>query len=339
MRVGLTYDLRQDYLAKGFGEEETAEFDAPETIAAIEAVLRRRGFRVERIGNVHSLVSRLSAGKRWDLVFNIAEGLHGIGREAQIPALLDAYRVPYTFSDPLTMALTLDKAKAKRIVRDHGLPTAPFVLIERESQIVEQTLAFPVFVKPLAEGTGKGITAASRVQSWNELNKAVTTLFRRYRQPVLVETFLPGREFTVGIVGTGHAAEVIAVMEIKLLGTAEQGAYSYLNKELCADRVHYGLADDEEARLAGETALAAWRALGCRDGGRVDMRSDALCVPQFLEVNPLAGLRPGHSDLVILSELAGWTYDELLNRIIDSCLERSLPKKTRVRRLPQAVTA
>jgi D-alanine-D-alanine ligase len=339
MRVGLTYDLRQDYLAKGFGEEETAEFDAPETIAAIEGVLKRRGLKVERIGNVRSLVSRLAAGKRWDFVFNIAEGMHGVGREAQVPALLDAYRIPYTFSDPLTMALTLDKAMAKRIVRDHGLPTAPFLLIETESQIVERSLAFPVFAKPVAEGTGKGITEASRVQSWNELVEAATHLLDRYRQPVLVETFLPGREFTVGIVGTGTAAEVIAVMEIKLLSTAERGAYSYLNKELCDDRVEYRLADDEEAELAGKTALAAWRALGCRDGGRVDLRSDAYCVPQFLEVNPLAGLRPGHSDLVILSELAGWTYDQLVNRIIESCLERSLPTTMPVRRLPQAASA
>jgi D-alanine-D-alanine ligase len=339
MRVGLTYDLRQDYLAKGFGEEETAEFDAPETIAAIEGVLKRRGFKVERIGNVRSLVSRLAAGKRWDFVFNIAEGMHGVGREAQVPALLDAYAIPYTFSDPLTMALTLDKAMAKRIVRDNGLPTAPFLLVETERHIVEQPLAFPVFAKPVAEGTGKGITEASRIQSWNELVGTAVELLGRYRQPVLVESYLPGREFTVGIVGTGATAEVIAVMEIKLLTMAERGAYSYLNKELCADRVAYQLADDDEARLAGETALAAWRALNCRDGGRVDLRSDPYCVPQFLEVNPLAGLRPGHSDLVILSELAGWTYDQLVNRIIDSCLERALPTETRPRRLPQVAIA
>jgi D-alanine-D-alanine ligase len=339
MRVGLTYDLRQDYLAKGFGEEETAEFDAPETIAAIEGVLKRRGFKVERIGNVRSLVSRLAAGKRWDFVFNIAEGMHGVGREAQVPALLDAYAIPYTFSDPLTMALTLDKAMAKRIVRDNGLPTAPFLLVETERHIVEQPLAFPVFAKPVAEGTGKGITEASRIQSWNELVGTAVELLGRYRQPVLVESYLPGREFTVGIVGTGATAEVIAVMEIKLLTMAERGAYSYLNKELCADRVAYQLADDGEARLAGETALAAWRALNCRDGGRVDLRSDPYCVPQFLEVNPLAGLRPGHSDLVILSELAGWTYDQLVNRIIDSCLERALPTETRPRRLPQVAIA
>lgn len=339
MRVGLTYDLRQHYLAKGFGEEETAEFDAPETIAAIEGVLKWRGFKVERIGNIRALVSRLAAGKRWDFVFNIAEGMHGVGREAQVPALLDAYGIPYTFSDPLTMALTLDKAMAKRIVRDHGLPTAAFISIERESQIVEQPLDFPVFAKPLAEGTGKGITEASRIQSWNELVTTVTRLLDRYRQAVLVETFLPGREFTVGIVGSGPAAEVIAVMEIKLLSTAELGAYSYLNKELCAERVAYALADDAEAARAAQTALAAWRALGCRDGGRVDLRSDARGVPQFLEVNPLAGLRPGHSDLVILSELAGWSYDQLVNRIIDSCLERSRPATSRVGRLPQAVPA
>jgi len=322
IHVGLTYDLRQDYLAQGYGEEETAEFDAPETIEAIESALARRGLAVERIGNIEALTRRLAAGARWDLVFNVAEGLHGYGREAQVPALLDAYRIPYTFSDPLTMSLTLDKAMAKRVVRDHGIATAPFALVESEAELAGVALRYPLFAKPVAEGTGKGITAASRIDARAALGPVCRRLLERYRQPVLLETYLPGREFTVGIVGTGAAAEVVGIMEITLRASAEAAGYSYVNKEECAERVSYSLADDGEARRAAKTALDAWRALRCRDGGRVDLRSDGLGVPQFLEVNPLAGLRPGHSDLVILAELAGWTYDALLGRIVESCLAR-----------------
>jgi D-alanine-D-alanine ligase len=144
----------------------------------------------------------------------------------------------------------------------------------------------------------------------------------RFRQPVLVETYLPGREFTVGILGTGPAAAVLAVMEIRLKGVAEAAAYSYVNKEECEDRVEYRLASDGEAETAAALALAAWRALGCRDAGRVDLRSDAGGRPQFLEANPLAGLHPEHSDLPIMCALAGIGYDELIGRILDSAAGR-----------------
>jgi len=320
MRVGLTYDLRRDYLAEGYGEEETAEFDSPETIEAIESVLRDRGFETDRIGNVRRLAERLVAGECWDFVFNIAEGLQGVAREAQVPALLEAYGVPYTFSGPLTLALCLDKALAKRVVRDHDLPTAPFAVIETELDLAGVTLGFPVFVKPLAEGTGKGISAASRVESEEELASVCHSLIERFRQPALVETYLPGREFTVGVVGTGREAQAVGVMEVNLVGAAESWGYSYENKEYYEDRVHYQLVDDPEARRAKKLALDAWRALGCRDGGRVDLRSDARGRPHFLEVNPLAGLHPVRSDLVIQARLAGISYEDLLNRIVDSCL-------------------
>ena len=128
MKIGLTYDLRSDYLAQGFGLEETAEFDRVETIDELAGALERLGHEVVRIGNVRALASALTSGERFDLVFNIAEGLHGFGREAQVPALLDAFGIPYTFSDPLTQALGLDKAVAKQVVRDAGVPTAPFAV-------------------------------------------------------------------------------------------------------------------------------------------------------------------------------------------------------------------
>jgi len=322
MRVGLTYDLRDDYLAEGYSLEETAEFDRADTIEAIEGAMRSLGYATDRIGHVRALVERLAAGERWDLVFNIAEGLRGIGREAQVPAILDAYGIPYTFSDPLVLTLTLHKGMTKRVIRDLGIPTPDFAVIEREEDLEEVELPFPLFAKPVAEGTGKGITGASKVESPGELREVGRSLLARFGQPVLVERYLPGREFTVGIVGTGRKAEPLGVLEVVLLSNAERHAYSYENKENCEECVRYVVADDGEGRRAAETAVAAWRGLGCRDGGRVDLRSDEGGTPQFMEVNPLAGLHPEHSDLPILCSLVGIPYLELMRRMVDSALER-----------------
>lgn len=328
MRVGLAYDLRDRYLAQGHGLEETAEFDRPDTIAAIEGALRRQGIETVRIGTVRDLAERLVAGERWDLVFNIAEGLKGVAREAQVPALLEAYDIPFTFSDAMVMALSLHKGMTKRVVRDHGLPTAPFAVLESLGDVARVDLAYPLFAKPVAEGTGKGVSPASRVASPAALRRVTRQLLQRYRQPVLVETYLPGREFTVGLTGTGAEAAVLAVLEVRLNERAEGAAYSYRNKEECESRVHYRLADDGEAQEAADVALAAWRALGCRDGGRVDLRSDAGGRPQFLEANPLAGLHPEHSDLPIMCTLRGIGYDDLIGRIVASALRRAAPGRS-----------
>ena len=212
MRIGLTYDLRADYLAAGYGEEETAEFDRPDTVDAIEGALRDLGHEPDRIGNAWRLVERLAQGDRWDLVFNFAEGLFGIGREAQVPAILDLYQIPYTFSDPLVMALSLHKGMTKAVVRHAGIPTPDYAVIERLEDLDRVSLSFPVFAKPVAEGTGKGIGPASKIGDPATLRQVCKDLLERYRQPVLVETFLPGREFTVGLVGTGADAEVLGTL-------------------------------------------------------------------------------------------------------------------------------
>jgi D-alanine-D-alanine ligase len=325
MKVGITYDLREDYLAQGYGEEETAEFDRLDTIEAIEGALTDLGFQAERIGNIRALAPRLVAGERWDLVFNIAEGLRGFAREAQVPALLEAYDIPYTFSDPMVLALTLHKGMTKRVVRDLGLATPDFAVVEDESEIHGVSLPYPLFAKPVAEGTGKGIDAASKVGARQDLARACRRLLAQFQQPVLLETYLPGREFTVGIAGTGREAVSIGVMEVLLLDQAERAGYSYANKKNYEDVVTYRLADDEAARQAEELAVAAWRGLGGRDGGRIDLRADAEGTPHFLEVNPLPGLHPIHSDLPILARLGGMSYGELIGKIMASALKR-LPK-------------
>lgn len=316
MLIGLTYDLREDHAGEGLSEEALAEFDSPETLSAIERALRANGHRVERIGHVRALAARLVAGARWDLVFNIAEGLAGRSREAQVPALLEAFGVPYTFSDPLTQAVGLDKGIAKRIVRDAGLPTADFRVIASDADARACALPFPLFVKPLAEGTGKGCDAASRVGDRASLLSVSRRLRARFDQPAIAEPYLPGRGFTVGILGNGPGARVIGVLEIVLLETAEAGVYSFLNKEFCEGRVRYRLARDAEARAAGAVALAAYRALGCHDAARVDLRSDAARRPQFMEVNTLPGLHPTHSDLPILAAEAGLPFDRLICGIV-----------------------
>ena len=333
MTIGLTYDLRSEYLAEGFSEEETAEFDRDDTVAAIERALRSLGYRTERIGHARQLAAALVDGRRWDLVFNIAEGMHGIGREAQVPALLDLYRIPYTFSDPLVMSLTLHKGMTKHVIRDAGVPTADFKVAETPADARSVTFAPPYFVKPVAEGTGKGVTPESIVRREADLAAVCRRLIETFHQPVIIEPYLSGREVTTGIVGTGADARALGTIEVILLETAEQGVYSYVNKEECDSRVVYQLVRPEEDPVVAEAeavALAAWRALGCRDAGRLDLRCDETGQPLFMEVNPLAGIHPEHSDLPIICNHLGVSYHELIGWIVASASAR-IPAAERLR--------
>lgn len=333
MRIALVYDLRDDYRALGFSEEEIAEFDSVDTIDRLDSALTALGCEVVRVGRGQALAARLAAGERFDLVFSIAEGLRGRSREAQVPALCELFDQPYLFSDPLTMAASLDKAVAKRLVAASGVPTPDFMVAQSDARELSGWSRFPAFVKPIAEGTGKGCETASLVHSPRELAAAATSLLQRYSQPVLVETYLPGREFTVGIVGNGDEARVLGVCEIVLKEEAEANVYSLHNKELCEELVIYRRADDEEALLAGTRALAAYRALECRDAARIDFRSNANGEPYFLEANPLAGLHPHHSDLPILAAQNGITFVELIGAILDAGLARyGLTRERRERR-------
>jgi len=322
VKIGLTYDLRQEYLLNGMSEEETAEFDKVETIDALEETLQSLGYETDRIGNIFSLTKRLGAGDRWDLVLNIAEGLRGFGREAQVPALLDAYDIPYTFSDPLVLSLTLHKGMVKRIVRDAGIPTPDFRIVESDADAMLVDLELPLFAKPVAEGTSKGISGESVITTREQLISTSRRLWTRYGQPVLVETFLPGREFTVGILGTGKNAIAIGAMEVIVKDNAAFGVYSYTSKEKYEELVEYRLADGPELQEAADIALNVWRVLGARDAGRVDLRADSEGRLLFLEANPLAGLHPVHSDLCIIARMIGMTYKELIHAIVSSASTR-----------------
>jgi D-alanine-D-alanine ligase len=323
LRIGFAYDLKADYLALGFSEHAVAEFDSETTIDAIAEALGALGHEVVRIGHVRALARRLVAGESWDLVFNIAEGVAGFGRESQVPALLEAYEIPYTFSDPLVCALTLHKAMAKHVARGCGVPTPSFALVTSAADAAAVTLPFPLFAKPVAEGTSKGVTGKSLVRSRAELDSVCTELLREFSQPVLVEEFLSGREFTVGILGTGPSAIAFATLEVVLRPGADEAVYSYRNKEQWRDLVEYKLLLDAGKDASGAlrreveaVALAAWRCLGCRDAGRVDVRLDGAGKAQLIEVNPLAGLTPGHSDLPIMAALKGVEYQALIGEIL-----------------------
>jgi len=223
----------------------------------------------------------------------------------------------------VVLGISLHKGFAKRVLRDAGIPTADFAMIELPEQAVEVDLPVPLFVKPVAEGTGKGIDPASCVRDREKLAPLCRDLLARFRQPLLVERFLPGRELTVGVWGTGSDAEALGALEIVLRPGAEDEAYSYVNKEECEDRVEYRLAQDAEAEEACALAVAAWRTLGCCDAGRVDLRADERGRQHVLEINPLAGLHPEHSDLPILCSRLGIRYERLIDHIVRSAAGRA----------------
>lgn len=324
LTIALCYDSKEEYLAAGHSHLEVMEFDDEGVIAGLEQALVRIGHRVERVGRGRNLARRLAEGERWDLVFNIAEGLAGRAREAQVPAVCELFGQPYTFSDPVTCGVTLDKALAKRIVRDAGLPTPSFAVVRTPADAGRIGLAPPLFVKPLAEGSSKGVTGRSIVEHSGQLSARCEALLADFPDGLLVESFLPGREVTVGVVGNGAGARVVGVMEVVWTGQAEVPAYTTLNKDEYLDRVDYRLVEPGPfADEASALAVDVYRTLECRDVARVDLRADHRGRLGFLEVNPLPGLHPVRSDLPIMARLAGLPYDELLRAIVDAAAARN----------------
>lgn len=315
--VGLSYNLKRDCpRGEGDPEDVAAEYDESATVNRIARALRRDGHKVVMLPYGPSLLSKVRRA-RLDIVFNIAEGWSGRNREAHVPAILEACGIPYTGSDALTLSLSLDKALAKTVVKSAGIPTPRFVLVNREADIARAKLGFPVFVKPAYEGSSKGIQDACKVENPDNLKNQVTWLLKAYRQPALIEEFLPGREFTVGILGNEDLT-VFPIMEVrpKVDVPADSFVYSYetksknLDQFLCPAPVSPGLA-----RRISNIAVRAFRALGCRDMARVDVRLDALGKPHFLEINPLPGLS-SVSLFPMTAMAAGVSFDDLVNRIL-----------------------
>jgi D-alanine-D-alanine ligase len=324
MKIGMTFDLRSDYKFKNVPDDFLGEFDNIETIHFIQNALQKISSDVIQIGNINCLMKRLVCGERFDLVFNIAEGIWGRAREALVPALLEAYQIPYTFSDPVTLGNCLDKGIAKKILSFDNLPTAPFAIIRSIDDILIETKLFhdfPLFVKPIHEGASKGISYNSIVFSKEELKDTVESLLLLYKQPVIVEEYLPGEEFTVGIVGTGIDAEVIGITSITVLGGKK--VYGYREKELCENLVQYKKVTNADIiHTISEIAILAYNLLECQDAGRVDIKLDKNGNPAILELNPLPGLHPTHSDLPIIAAQNNINYDDLIASILRSSFKR-----------------
>jgi D-alanine-D-alanine ligase len=319
MKVGLTYDLRSWYLERDYSMEDTAEFDKQETIDAIDTALREMGFETETVGNCFQLIDALAAGKRWDLVFNIAEGLYGDGRESVVPAILDQYKIPYVFSGPVVLGISLNKYLTRLIVSAAGVPVSPGILISIKADIAKCNLEYPLFIKPVSEGTGKGITEKNILHSPAELKEVAEYILERYNQPALVEEYLPGREFTVGVIGSGEDAVAIGGMEIECMNNFP---YSVEFKENYQEFCKYIPIAKEFSEECKTVALNVWKALGGADAGRVDVKADRNGRICFMEVNPLAGLHPVHSDLPILSKMINIDYQTLMEMIMKSTLKR-----------------
>jgi len=347
MRVALLANLIKNAPTwPGMPEDRWDDLDSEETIEAILAAMETRGHQVTFLEGNLSLFETLPKYKP-DICFNICEGHWGDSREAQVPAILEMLRVPYTGAGLLTLALALDKPMTKRVLTHHSLPTPPFQVFERDHEPMDPDLVFPLFAKPSREGTGMGVSAESIVYDEAQLRVQLKRLLAQYDQPVLVEHFIEGREVTVGVVGnlTGPVARRLPddpdaprisrglhffpplEVDMSRYPDEEAGIYTNRIKTELVHTFHYicpaPLPEDLVEELNWLTA-ATFRITGCRDVGRVDFRLDAHNnnKPYILEINPLPGLNPGYSDLPLEAQADGWTFEQLVNEILDHAIER-----------------
>jgi D-alanine-D-alanine ligase len=347
MHVALLANLKKNApTLPGMSPDHWDDLDSDETIQAISDALKARGHQVSFYEGDVTLIDALRRVKP-DICFNICEGHFGDGREAQVPAMLEMLRLPYTGSRVLTLALALDKPMTKRVLAYHQLPTPPFQTFERLDEPLDPDMQFPLFVKPSREGTGMGVGAESIVRDEGQLYAQLRRVFERYDEPALVERFVEGREVTVGVVGNlvspvawripeddeapriSRGLHFFPPLEVDMAAypAEEAGIYTSRIKVDLAHEFHYlcpaPLSSEQVEELNWLTA-ATFRVTGCLDVARVDFRLDANDEnkPYILEVNPLPGLNPHYSDLCIEAAADGWRYEELVNRILEEAVER-----------------
>lgn len=322
--VGVAYNLKSDCpkAVSSEAEDECAEYEEKETVDRIIKALTNRGHRVIRLPYGPGLLGKLQRN-RPDIVFNIAEGWEGRNREAIVPAMLEWLGIPYTGSDPLTLSATLDKATAKLIVSGYGIPTPRFVKVSSLKDLAKVDLPFPLFVKPDFEGSSKGIRESSKVTDNESLERMVGWILTTYHQPVIVEEFLPGREFTVGIIGN-EELRIFPIMEIRPLSKVDPEGFVYSYETKHNNLEEFICPADIPEDLAGEirdVAQRAYRALECRDFARIDVRLDASGRPNFLEANPLPGLSPV-SLFPVAAMADGISFEDLVNEVLDLAVKR-----------------
>ncbi|MDP2858650.1 MAG: ATP-grasp domain-containing protein [Bacillota bacterium] len=323
--VGLLYNLgKHDPPEDGEPPDANAELDGESTVIAIADALRWGGHEVVFVeGNEDAYEHLRHSGV--DIVFNICEGVRGESRESHVPAMCEMLGIPYAGSKVLALALSLDKPAAKKVFVYHGIPTPKFKVFGPYDRVNASGLQFPLFAKPAHEGSSMGVSPNSLVTNKFELEQQVRYITKFYRQEALVEEFIDGREFTVGILGN-EDPHVFPVMEItfKHCPAEHRNIYSRQYKAEWDDESYYPCPaeiSDEETRLLKDTAVQAYHALDCLDVGRVDFRmKDG--IPYVLEINPLPGLTPGFSDLPRIANAGGMSYNELVNLILDHALMR-----------------
>ncbi len=347
MRVALLANLKKNAPTwPGISPDHWDDLDSEKTLAAIAAALESGGHQVTILEGDKTLFETIQKLKP-EFCFNICEGHFGDSRESQVPAILEMLQIPYTGSNVLTLALTLDKPMTKRVLSYHDLATPPFQVFERVNEPLNPDMQFPLFLKPSREGTGMGVSADSLVENEDQFRAQLRRLFERYDQPVLVEKFINGRELTVGVIGNlmspvawrlpeneeaprvQRGLHFFPPLEIDMsrYPAEEKGIYTSRIKVELVDNFHYlcpAPLTEEQVEDLNWLAAATFRVTGCVDVARVDFRLDAddNNKPYILEINPLPGLNPDYSDLCIEAKADGWSYEMLVNRILEEAVER-----------------
>ena len=309
-----------------------AEWDTWETINAVKDA-------IETFHNVTMIEADHSAFEKFkeyrpDIVFNIAEGFNGNGREAQIPAMLEMLQIPYTGSDPLTLSICLDKARTKEILSYHKIPNSKFLVADSLNHISNLKLEFPLIVKPVSEGSSKGIFSSSFVNNLDELTNEVERILSEYKQPAIVEEFLPGREFTVAILGNGKDARALPIVEINFKEFPEDfiPLYSYEAKWILDTKENpldvfncpAMLDKNLEAKIK-DAVLSTYNIFRCRDWSRIDIRLDKNCEPNIIEINPLPGILPNPEENSCFPKAAraiGLNYNDMINTVLLEAAKR-----------------
>ncbi|KAL4803411.1 hypothetical protein BDV18DRAFT_162975 [Aspergillus unguis] len=346
LEIAFVYDSRSYYLEKGYSETFCADLADDVTINAVSNALRKLGHNVVHVPGIKPLVKHLAAGdeKKWDLVFNFSEGTRGTARESQVPALLEAYGLPYTFSDASSLAVCIDKGKTKMLLEHYRIPTAPFALVPKYGVDVDyrslaKGLAAPLFAKPVAASTSNGILPSSKIARVEDIQHTVKSLREQFKdQEILLEEFLDGTEYTVAILGPNSSPKVLGALEINWYnqqgnenGDKDDSSIDFATAFSKEGRgpghdigsIHADMTDPVVKRVA-DVALSTYQVLGCRDGARVDVRLSSKhdSEPNVIEVNPLFGLRDDYSLFSVIARNNGMDYHELIAEIVASAWER-----------------
>jgi len=327
MRIGFSYDLKDAVpLEKCSPEDALEEYDYVGTIELISGALKNLGHTVVRLGGGREFLTNILC-ESVDIVFNIAEG-RGIyrSREAQVPSVLEMLNIPYTGSDPQCLAICLDKPLTKKLAATAGVCVPKEIIINSAQELQKvrwDDFPFPAIVKPIFEGSSKGIRVSSVTKNPDQLTELVTRLIDCYHQPVMVEEFIAGDEVTVGMIGNSPP-QVLGMMRILPRKKYDHFVYSLEVKRDWKNTVDYECPprlEDKVLKRIEDSAISAFQVLGCRDFARLDYRIGRDGIPYFLEINPLPGLGD-YSDLVIMALKMGWTYDVLIGAVLNAALER-----------------